>query len=602
MASCYLCHARSQSLDGYHCTPGAGVGMEGGVLLRHGNVRRPTQLRLGLPRVLGALDRRLDGLLEPAVPDGLGKGDQHVEDGAVPDLGGRVVAQLLQAGREGHGPEGQDALRAREVRVLLDRAPQRDEEDAQDAAQGAAHLALDDVLELVEDGDDGALGGDPLGLQGVEEVGGARLEGLAAVAVAHDHVPPRQVGLGLDDGQAGRAQHGREGRRVHPHVPARLDLPGLLGGAGDELQPAVASDGLRPGHGLPVRVGLDVGEGQDLLGREGALVGRRRDVHEGDGEGGGVERGLERARVHPRGTDVPPLVELLEELVHQGAHLQVGDAAEIADQQDGLVAGAELDVGSVRVVLVQAVAQQLVDQGLRRRAGRDLCVPGLVVRPRPDLHLVGVEPSVFRAARHVAVVHRRRDGNDLGLDGDAELVNVIKRPGGGGGGGGARRRPADDLEDADLPGEASATDQAAALPADGDVVAAGDHAAVVAAAPRLLGGEPEVEAVAGVVCDDEDGADVGRHALDGGQDLLCGGAGEDVAGDGGRQHVVADVAGPRRLVAGAAAGHDADLGSVVRRVEDDAVGLVQAERGVVRDEAPKGLVDEALGRGEDVPV
>ncbi len=74
-----------------------------------------------------------------------------------------------------------------------------------------------------------------------------------------------------------------------------------------------------------------------------------------------------------------------------------------------------------------------------------------------------------------------------------------------------------------------------------------------------FGGEAEVQPVAGVVLDDEDGARRAADRADRGQDGVGAGRGEDVAGDRCRQHAAADIARMGRLMAAAAARDDRHL-------------------------------------------
>jgi len=67
--------------------------------------------------------------------------------------------------------------------------------------------------------------------------------------------------------------------------------------------------------------------------------------------------------------------------------------------------------------------------------------------------------------------------------------------------------------------------------------------------PGHLGGEAEVEPVAGVVLDDQEGPEPAGGGPDGPEDGVGAGRGEDLAEDGGREHPGADVARVRRLVA-----------------------------------------------------
>ena len=112
-----------------------------------------------------------------------------------------------------------------------------------------------------------------------------------------------------------------------------------------------------------------------------------------------------------------------------------------------------------------------------------------------------------------------------------------------------------------------------------------------------LGGEAEVQPVAGVVLDDEQAPGRAGDGEDAGEDGVDRGAGEDVAADRGGQHALADEAGVRRLVAGAAAGDQRDLRLVPVGADDDADVRIAVE---AREPAAGGG-EEAVDRlGDDV--
>ena len=125
---------------------------------------------------------------------------------------------------------------------------------------------------------------------------------------------------------------------------------------------------------------------------------------------------------------------------------------------------------------------------------------------------------------------------------------------------------AGDLVDEERAGDAAGLRQVGQR----DVVVDDDHRDLEAEGAGPLGGEAEVQPVAGVVLDDQqapgragDGEDAGEHRVDRGR-------GEDVAADRGGQHAAADEAGMRRLVAGAAAGDQRHLGAVPVGADHDA--------------------------------
>ena len=124
----------------------------------------------------------------------------------------------------------------------------------------------------------------------------------------------------------------------------------------------------------------------------------------------------------------------------------------------------------------------------------------------------------------------------------------------------------------------------------GDVVGDDHHLDRDALGPGHLGGQAEVEAVAGVVLDDQQAARRAGDGADGGQDGVGGGRGEDVAGDRGREHAAADVAGVGRLVPAAAAGdqgHPAASGLLGVVADQDVCGRAAGEARGRRRPAPR---------------
>ena len=130
-----------------------------------------------------------------------------------------------------------------------------------------------------------------------------------------------------------------------------------------------------------------------------------------------------------------------------------------------------------------------------------------------------------------------------------------------------------------------------------DVVVDDDDADGEAEGAGALGGEAEVQPVAGVVLDDQQAAGGTGDGEDAGEDGVDRRAGEDVAADRRRQHALADEAGVGRLVAGAAAGDQRDLRLVPVGADDDADVRVAVEP----REPAAGGGDEAVDRlGDDV--
>ncbi len=102
-----------------------------------------------------------------------------------------------------------------------------------------------------------------------------------------------------------------------------------------------------------------------------------------------------------------------------------------------------------------------------------------------------------------------------------------------------------------------------------DVVGDDDHFDREAQCLGALGGEAEIEPVAGVVLDDEEAARGAGDGDDGGEHRIDAGRGEDIAADGGGQQSRADEAGMGGLVARPAARDDRDLGLVPAGAQHD---------------------------------
>ena len=132
-----------------------------------------------------------------------------------------------------------------------------------------------------------------------------------------------------------------------------------------------------------------------------------------------------------------------------------------------------------------------------------------------------------------------------------------------------------DLVDEEGSGDAAGLRQVG----QGDVVVDDDHRDLEAEGAGAFGGEAEVQAVAGVVLDDEEAAGLAGDGEDARQHGVDGGRGEDVAADGGGQHALADETGVGGFVAGAAAGDEGDLGAVPVGADDDADVGVAVEAG-----------------------
>ena len=111
-----------------------------------------------------------------------------------------------------------------------------------------------------------------------------------------------------------------------------------------------------------------------------------------------------------------------------------------------------------------------------------------------------------------------------------------------------------------------------------------------------LGGHLEVQDVAGVVLHDVQDAGAAVDRLGGEQHLVRHRGGEDLAGTGRVEHAEPDEAAVQRLVAGAAAGDQADLaGRGTAGAGDDLVLDVDRERRVRGGDAPQGIHHDVVG-------
>ena len=235
-------------------------------------------------------------------------------------------------------------------------------------------------------------------------------------------------------------------------------------------------------------------------------------------------------------------------------------------------------------------------QGREQAVGhdRDEAV-GVGQRDALDARLaVDAEAEFGLGVGDALVVRLPRDG--AGAEREAERADVGGGGAGGGGDRGERRagvgEVTGDLVDEERAGDAARLDEVR----QGDVVGDDDRLDGEALGAGALGGEAEVEPVAGVVLDDEQAAGRAGGGADAGEDGGDRRRGEDLAGDRGGEHAGADEAGVRGLVAGAAAGDDGDLGRVAVGAEHDLDlgGAVEA------DELAAGGGDQAVERlGDD---
>ena len=178
----------------------------------------------------------------------------------------------------------------------------------------------------------------------------------------------------------------------------------------------------------------------------------------------------------------------------------------------------------------------------------DLVVAELEARPADGRHGAGAERHAHGAERGGGAA---RDGCDLG-----------------------ERQAAFGGRAGELVDEHGAGNAAPAIPghqiAQGHVVGDEHHFDRDALLAGELGGEAEIQPVAGVVLDHQHAARRAARGEDGGQHRVGARRGEDVAGNRRRQHAAPDIAGMGRLVPAAAAGDNGDLaGGSGRQVGPD---------------------------------
>src|SRR5699024_3041337 len=261
-------------------------------------------------------------------------------------------------------------------------------------------------------------------------------------------------------------------------------------------------------------------------------------------------------------------------------------AAQAVDDRQHLFAAAQVELGA------QGVDQQL-DQPVG--VGEGYALGGaLPVDADAELDLVVPEGELgLVVARMGAGRQRQAHGAGAGGGAAADVGDLFQaRPGLGGG-------PAQLLDDHGG-GGAAAAGPGLVTGVGGQIVVDQHHLGGDLVVAADLAGDAEVQHVAGVVLDDLDHAAPGVGGLGGLQHLQRGGAGEHGTGDRDIEAARPDEAGVQGLVAGSAAGDQADLvpGSLPAR--DEAVLLVQLElQRIAEHESFERFGDQVLGIVDD---
>ena len=475
--------------------------MPGELLGAH--VARPAGARLGQRggRV-GPLARRGRRRGEPLV-ERLESGQQRVDHRPVAGVRTPHLANPLE-------PRAQRVDPSRAIGARLAR---RGEVDREQHTGGAAHR----LRQLQPDrAQQRALLGERQPIERVAQGAGRAGEGRARVAVAGFRVERVQVRLGRDQDLAaaleegapfGMRRRGRASRFQRVRQRAQVHL----------AQRVRAGPGGRPDL-APERRLVAVAERQQRE-REAAHVER---CHQG---GGADEQ--RQARGERRAG----------ELTREHRHLERGGGAEVVQER------------RVRA-LGKSVGEFLEHQRHRpvRALEGDLLDARLAVDAESELGLPLGDARLLRRARHGAGVERHAERaharhHSLGCAGDRR--EVLARLGEG----------ARDLVDEQRAGDAARPGKLG----QGDVVVDDDHAHVEPALAGALGGEAEVEPIAGVVLDDQQAARLAGDREDAGEHGVDRGRGEHLAADRRRQHAAPDEPRVRGLVPGPAAGDERDL-------------------------------------------
>ncbi|KZL87158.1 hypothetical protein CI238_07960, partial [Colletotrichum incanum] len=311
------------------------------------------------------------------------------------------------------------------------------------------------------------------------------------------------------------------------------------------------------------------------LNHAGATNIRVNDVEQRNAEPQTVETGHVRPAQDTNGPDTVAALQLRSNLCRDTTQLQSADTAEVVDQKHNLVR-VDVQKRPVLVALVQQLREHLAHQLRQIRL-----LPtgaGLIVNAHAELRLAKLQRALVlsagdRAAGNMHMLQARADANQVLRRQPGDLCNLDQRPA-------LRRQRTGDLVHKHGARDAPPPDLACLGPADADIVPDYDHLDLEPGGAGLLDGHAEVQHVTRVVHDGNEDA-LGRvdARRDGSAHLLGAGAGEDCAGDGGREEALADHGREGRLVARAAARDHGDLrhGIGGRPAVDDLVGLVEGE-------------------------
>ena len=334
--------------------------------------------------------------------------------------------------------------------------------------------------------------------QGGDEAARAGGGGGAGVAVAGACVEAVELGLERDQPVAGGADGGGE-RRVGAGRRC------VAGGC----RPGAAAMATGAGAAKPVQAGGRRGGGEGGLARGIEPEEREREaVH------------VERGHVGAGAEDEPDARAEVgaQDLVGEDAHLDRRDRAEVVEDER-MVGAAGREGGG------EACGHGADDAG--DLGERNLLDAGLAVDAEAELGLVVAHARLGALA-----------GDGAGGERDAERADVGGGGAGGGGdlgeGGALLGEVAGDLVDEEGAGDAAGLDEVG----ERDVVGDDDHLDGEALGAGALGGEAEVEAVAGVVLDDEQAPGGAGGGADAGEDGGDRGGGEDLAGDGGGEEAL----------------------------------------------------------------
>ncbi len=433
------------------------------------------------------------------------------------------------------------------------------EQDRQQHAAGTAHAAFDRRRQAVRQRR-GRAGRQRVLLQRLLQRAGAGGEGAAGIAVASLRVECVQLRLCGDQRLRDPGQR-RSALRIAHAVPERIAARQRRG----EVHGRVRYAHARPAHGLHRRsqCGEHVG------------VGRRQ----GDREAVHVHRSHQRGRQRHQGD--PLAADALQCQPGQHAQFLGGAAAQVVEQQHQRRVGAVARIG-LRQQRIQYQRQRVLDRGRLHLARTRLVVNAQAQFRRAA---AGVP------ARHGAAGQRHAQRQQAFGEGLAALRQL-------GQGYAFARQMADILVHQHRAGDAARLRGVG----QGDVVGDQHAGHVDAFGARALGGQAEIEPVAGVVLDHQQHPGRVGAGADRGQHRFYPRRGEQVAGDGAAEHAGADEAGMRRFVAGAAAGQHRHLRRVARGLQHDAgaAGGVRAQQRLQRGDGVEHVVDDRARGGEEL--